>query len=274
MQSDSHNGIYFEISVHLFSFFYVIHLCTVESPRSTLYCTHTPAYITVSISEFMQTIFSCKQVRYDCVLLLHVCVWDGPWKHDRTKYLLNDKGQLSADNTCDFKRSNPTQFFLLLVFCFPPKIMTTVNIHDRVSLSQVAPCLITLAIMFYIPKQQAIFFSKTAISPISGIVLSSLCPYFYFLSYSTLYWFHLTLFIYFHGRFSLIYSLSFLRCIQLLLSAEKLSFPTEIISILPHLLIITVQLSGYTILCPLLGFTVQWLGGFHLLPPKESGVPP
>lgn len=142
------------------------------------------------------------------------------------------------------------------------------------SLSQVAPCLITLAIMFYIPKQQAIFFSKTAISPISGIVLSSLCSYFCFLSYSTLYWFHLTLFIYFHGRFSLIYSLSFLQCIQLLLAAEKLSFPTEIISILPPLLIIKVQLSGYTILCPLLGFTAQWLGGFHLLPLKESGVPP
>lgn len=61
-----------------------------------------------------------------------VCVWDGPWKDDRTKYLLNDKGQLSADNTCDFKRSNPTWFFLLFIFCFPPKIMTTVNIHDRV----------------------------------------------------------------------------------------------------------------------------------------------
>lgn len=61
-----------------------------------------------------------------------VCVWDGPWKDDRTKYLPNDKGQLSADNTCDFKRSNPTWFFLLFIFCFPPKIMTTVNIHDRV----------------------------------------------------------------------------------------------------------------------------------------------
>lgn len=61
-----------------------------------------------------------------------VCVWDGPWKDDRTKYLPNNKGQLSADNTCDFKRSNPTWFFLLFIFCFPPKIMTTVNIHDSV----------------------------------------------------------------------------------------------------------------------------------------------
>lgn len=253
-------------------FFYVIHLYTIESPR---YCTHTSTCITVSISEFMQTIFSCKQVRCDCVLLLHVCVWDGPWKDDRTKYLLNDKGQLSTDNTCDFKQSHPTQFFLLFIFCFPPKIMTTVNIHDRVFSLSGSPMPHYSCNHVLHPKATSnFFFSKTAISPISGIVLSSLCSYFYFLSYSTLYWFHLALFIYFHGRFSLIYSLSFLRCIQLLLAAEKLSFPTEIISILPHLLIIKVQLSGYTILCPLLGFTVQWLGGFHLLPPKESGVPP
>lgn len=51
-------------------FFYVIHLYTIESPR---YWTHTSTCITESISEFMQTIFSCKQVRYDCVLLVCVC---------------------------------------------------------------------------------------------------------------------------------------------------------------------------------------------------------
>lgn len=204
-----------------------------------------------------------------------VCVWDGPWKDDRTKYLPNDKGQLSADNTCDFKRSNPTWFFLLFIFCFPPKIMTTVNIHDRVFSLSGSPTSHYFCNHVLHPKATSnFFFSKTAISPISGIVLSSLCSYFYFLSYSTLYWFHLTLFIYFHGRFSLIYSLSFLRCIQLPLAAEKLSFPTEIISILPPLLIIKVQFSVYTILCPLLGFTAQWLGGFHLLPLKVSGVPP
>lgn len=124
------------------------------------------------------------------------------------------------------------------------------------------------------PKATSNFFFKNRNQPHFRYCPIIFVLIFYFLSYSTLYWFHLTLFIYFHGRFSLIYSLSFLRCIQLLLAAEKLSFPTEIISILPPLLIIKVQFSVYTILCPLLGFTAQWLGGFHLLPLKVSGVPP